>query len=322
MLASQFSQFGDPDALSVIEVPNPQVVEGCVVVRVEAASINPSDVKNVAGAMTQTTLPRTPGRDYAGVVEAGPADWIGARVFGTGGDVGFTRDGTHAEKIILPVASLNRIPEQMTFDEAAVSGVNFLTGWCGVVEAAALKAGETLLIIGAGGVGGAAAQIGHHLGAHVIAADKVAPPANAPVLAATQQLLIAEPDLPKALREANRGNGADVVFDTVGGPMLETALHCLARGGRLIVISAAGKREASFDLADFYHNESRMLGVDTLKRDTVEAGRVLAHLVDGFTSGDYRPAPIAAHYTLRDIREAYRDVAKGVGGRVVIHPHR
>jgi len=90
-------------------------------VRVIAASINPSDVKNVAGAMKQTTLPRIPGRDYAGVVQAGPAEWIGAEVWGTGGDVGFTRDGTHAEMIAVPVASLRRNPETIGFDQAARS---------------------------------------------------------------------------------------------------------------------------------------------------------------------------------------------------------
>ena len=62
-------------------------------VRVEAASINPSDVKNVAGRMSQTRLPRVRGRDYSGVVVEGPAEWIGATVWGTGGDTGFTRDG-------------------------------------------------------------------------------------------------------------------------------------------------------------------------------------------------------------------------------------
>ena len=85
--------------------------------RVMAASINPSDVKNVAGAMEQTTLPRTPGRDFAGVVQAGPSGWIGAEVWGTGGDTGFTRDGTHAELIAVPVASLRRKPKCPTRNE-------------------------------------------------------------------------------------------------------------------------------------------------------------------------------------------------------------
>ena len=106
-----------------------------------AASINPSDVKNVAGAMKQTTLPRIPGRDFAGVVSAGPAEWIGAEVWGTGGDVGFTRDGTHAELIAAPTASLRRKPATLSFDEAASVGVNYMAAWFGV-EATGLRLGR------------------------------------------------------------------------------------------------------------------------------------------------------------------------------------
>src|SRR5277367_2488811 len=175
MRAVRFETFGDPTVLDVVEAPSPTVGEGTALVRVMAASINPSDVKNVAGAMKQTTLPRIPGRDYAGVVEAGPAAWIGAEVWGTGGDTGFTRDGTHAELLVVPVASLRRKPETLSFDQAASVGVNYLAAWCGI-EVAGLKAGETILLIGAGGgVGGAAAQIAQRLGARVIGADKRAP---------------------------------------------------------------------------------------------------------------------------------------------------
>ena len=130
--------FGDPSVLEVVEAAAPTADERTAVVRIMAASINPSDVKNVAGAMTQTTLPRIPGRDYAGVVEAGPAEWIGAEVWGTGGDTGFIRDGTHAEMIAVPVASLRRKPDTLSFDEAASVGVNYLAAWRGI-EAAGLK---------------------------------------------------------------------------------------------------------------------------------------------------------------------------------------
>ena len=99
MRAIRFEAFGDPSVLHLSEVAAPAGDESTAVVRVMAASINPSDVKNVAGAMEQTTLPRIPGRDFAGVVEAGPAAWIGAAVWGTGGDTGFTREGTHAEAV-------------------------------------------------------------------------------------------------------------------------------------------------------------------------------------------------------------------------------
>src|SRR5271154_4766926 len=150
MKAITFSRFGTPDVLEVMDVPDRKPGDGEALVRILAASINPSDVKNVAGAMTQTTLPRIPGRDYAGVVEAGPAEWIGAEVWGTGGDVGVTRDGTHAEMIAVPAASLRRKPGRLTFDEAASIGVNYMAAWMGV-EATGLKAGETVLLIGAGG---------------------------------------------------------------------------------------------------------------------------------------------------------------------------
>ena len=120
-----------------------------------------------------------PGRDFAGVVEAGPSEWIGAEVWGTGGDTGFTRDGTHAELIAVPVASLRRKPKTLSFDEAASVGVTYVAAWCGI-EAAGLKPGETQLLIGAGGgVGSAAAQIARRLGARVIGADRRAPLPNA-----------------------------------------------------------------------------------------------------------------------------------------------
>ena len=113
MRALRFTSFGDPSVLELAEVAVPAIAETTALVRVMAASINPSDVKNVAGAMKQTTLPRIPGRDFAGVVEAGPSEWIGAAVWGTGGDTGFTRDGTHAEVIAVPVVSLRRKHPQL-----------------------------------------------------------------------------------------------------------------------------------------------------------------------------------------------------------------
>lgn len=121
MRAIRFEAFGDPSVLKVVEMAAPAADESTALVRIMAASINPSDAKNVAGAMKQTTLPRIPGRDFAGVVEAGPAKWIGAEVWGTGGDTGFTRDGTHAELIAVPMASLRRKPDTLSFDQAAAS---------------------------------------------------------------------------------------------------------------------------------------------------------------------------------------------------------
>jgi len=319
MRAVQFEAFGDPSVLKLVEAPTPSAGDGSALVRVMAASINPSDVKNVAGAMRQTRLPRIPGRDFAGVVEAGPTEWLGAEVWGTG-DGGFTRDGSHAELIAVPVASLRRKPKNLGFDEAASVGVNYMAAWCGL-EAASLRSGETVLLIGAGGgVGAAAAQIARRIGARVIGADRRSPRPDAPALAIAEKLIIAAEDLPAEVKAATRGKGADVVFDLVGGVMFRSAVNSLARGGRLTEIAATGQREVSFDLLDFYHNESRLFGVDTLQYDLTASAKVLEALTPGFESGDYRAAPIAEICPLSEAQTAYRKVAAGAAGRIVLRP--
>ncbi len=303
------------------ELPDLTPGDGEARVRIEAASINPSDCKNVLGAFKQTRLPRTPGRDYAGVVDAGPAAWIGAAVWGTG-DCGFTRDGTHAQQIVVPVASLRHKPSSLSFEQAASVGVNYLAAWLGLVDAAALSAGETLLIIGAGGgVGGAAAQIARQAGARVIGVDRDQPAEGAAILEIAEHLIVGARDVVAAVREATGGRGADVVFDAVGGVMFRAAVGCLARRGRLVEISATGQREVSFDLADFYHNESRLFGIDTLQRDMIGSALILAELQTGFDSCAFRPAPIARTVGLDDAAAAYRAVAGGERGRVVLRPH-
>ena len=270
--------------------------------------------------MKQTTLPRIPGRDFAGVVEAGPAEWIGSEVWGTGGDTGFTRDGTHAELIAVPVASLRRKPEALSFDQAASVGVNYMAAWGGI-EAAGLKVGEIVLLIGAGGgVGSAAAQIARRIGARVIGADKHAPHPDAPILAVAEKLIIGAEDLPAEIRAATGGKGADVVFDLVGGVMFRSALDSLALRGRLVEIAATGQREVSFDLVDFYRNESRLFGVNTLERDLTASAEVLDALTPGFDAGDYHAAPIAEAFGLDEAQEAYRKVAAGASGRIVLRP--
>ena len=322
MRAIEFRKFGGFSELHLVDRPDPHATGSSAVVRIEAASINPSDVKNIAGRMSQTTLPRIPGRDYSGVVMEGPADWLGAEVWGTGGDVGFTRDGTQAEYIEVPRASLVRKPGRLSHEAAACLGVTFLTAWCGVVEYAGLSAGETLVVIGAGGgVGGAAIQIAKHRGARVIAISNKPLPADSPAKElADARIESTENDPVTALRSFTGGRGADVVLDAVGGPMFDSALKMLARRGRLIEITAGKERRVGLDIVDFYHNESQLLGVDTLKRDLSAAAQTLRQLMSGFESGAYLPPPITRILPLERAREAYQLVADGQPGRIVLKP--
>ncbi|CAD6560892.1 2-deoxy-scyllo-inosamine dehydrogenase [Paraburkholderia kirstenboschensis] len=169
MKALQFKSFGAPEVLEYLDLPMPECDSDSAIVQISSASVNPSDVKNVSGSFDHTEPPRIPGRDFSGVVVDGPAQWIRAEVWGTGGDIGFTRDGTHAEFIKVPVAALARKPKALSHEQASAIGVNFVVAWLGTVDCAQLAEGETIAVIGAGGgVGGAVTQIAKARGCRVI----------------------------------------------------------------------------------------------------------------------------------------------------------
>jgi NADPH:quinone reductase-like Zn-dependent oxidoreductase len=319
MKAIQFKSFGSPEVLDHIELPTPQADADNVVVQVKAASVNPSDVKNVSGHFGHTVLPRTPGRDFSGVVVDGPQAWLGAEVWGTGGDIGFTRDGTHAEFIKVPLAALSRKPKTLSHAEASAIGVNFVVAWLGTVEYAQLQAGETIAVIGAGGgVGGGVVQIAKARGARVIAVDRHPLDADTPAGRLIDEYVPFDENTTDRLRALTDGAGADVVYDTVGGVAFEMALSLVKRRGRVLEISGTGKRRVEFDLIDFYHNETQLLGVDSAKLGVAESAPLMTALVEGFETGKLTGPAIAQTFPLERARDAYEAVAAGTRGRVVI----
>jgi NADPH:quinone reductase len=322
MQVIEFREFGSPSQLHLAERPLSQADANTAVVRIEAASVNPSDVKNIAGRMSQTTLPRVPGRDYSGVVVDGPEEWINQEVWGTGGDVGFTRDGSHAEYIQVPVASLVRKPETLSHEQAASVGVTFVTAWS-ALDYAKLSKGETIAVFGAnGGVGGAAIQIAKRLGARVIGIHREKPGGLTPAANLADILIDSrDPELGTQLRAHTAGCGADVVLNAAGGPVFEIGLGLLAHRGRQVEITSPTERRVTFDLVEFYHNESQLFGVDTLKRDLTASGRILEELRSGFDSGVYQPPIVSKTMPLAHAQLAYELVTKGERGRVVLKPH-
>jgi NADPH:quinone reductase-like Zn-dependent oxidoreductase len=322
--ALRFHKFGGPEVLDVVELPDPVATEETAVVAVRAASVNPSDLKNVAGVMEGTVLPRVPGRDFAGVVVDGPAEWRDAEVWGTGGDVGFTLDGSHAEYIHVPVSALARKPEQLSFEEASAVGVNFLVGWRGAVEFARLSEGETVAVFGiSGGVGGAVAQIARSLGARVLGLDRVRPVDGSPAAEIIEDFVQFDGDTEAAtaaLRERTGGRGAEVIYDAVGGVTTPVALGSLAQRGRLVAISSVGTREIRIDLPDFYHGEFQLIGADSRKVGVVESATYLSRLTPYFERGEFRPLAVTHRFGLDDGRKAYTAVAEQIPGRTVIVP--
>src|SRR4051812_1624271 len=137
-----------------------------LLVEVKAAGVNPSDVKAAIGLMPYAVFPRTPGRDFAGVVVDGPAEWIGREVFGSSGDLGIRRDGSHATHLVVEAAAVVEKPATISMDEAAGLGVPFVTAIEGFLRAGPPVAGDTVLIMGLNGkVGQAAAQLATWRGA-------------------------------------------------------------------------------------------------------------------------------------------------------------
>ncbi len=323
MRALQFKEFGPVSNLRLIELPDPKPDATTAIVKIAAASITPSDVKNVGGLMEHTTLPRVPGRDYAGTVVEGPAEWLGAEVWGTGGEIGYSINGSHAELIAVPVASLRRKPATLSLEQAAAVGLTYLAAWLGLIEYARLAAGETLLVIGAnGGVGGAAAQIGKLRGARVLGVDRRPPMPDASAAHAIDDFFVLDDQpLEGKVRGVTQGRGAEVIFDTVGGPMFEPAVKSLAHRGRMLAIASTSARRVSFDLIDFYHHESQLFGVDTRARDAIASAALLEVVTPLFDQGHFKPPAVDLILPLSEGVSAYEKVDRGqVRGRLVLAP--
>jgi NADPH:quinone reductase-like Zn-dependent oxidoreductase len=173
--------------------------------------------------------------------------------------------------------------------QAAAIGVPFITAWASVVGAAQIQAGETILIVGAAGaVGQAATQIANWKQARVIGADMRSDP-----IPGTESVVNTETeDLRERVLELTAGRGVDAVFDTVGGPMFEPALRSLGFGGRHVVISSAGEPRVSFNLIDFYHRSSRLIGVDSFGLAPRQVGEIAAELHPGFETGVLKPPQV------------------------------
>ena len=324
MQALRFHEFGGFEKLKVETVPDPQPNPDGVVVRVRAASLNPSDVKNVLGRMEGTTLPRTPGRDFAGIVVSGPKEMVGTEVWGTGGDVGFTRDGAYAELIAVPVGGVRPKPKNLSFEEAAAAGLNFVTAWLGLVEAARFQSGETVLATGAaGGVGSAVTQIAKWKGGRTIGVDRMPISPERQKAFGIDRFLVADPkDLYKGMVDGaaafGEGKGVNVAFDCVGGTLFEPCLRTLGQLGRQVNITSVGDRRVSFDLTDFYHRRLSLFGVDTRAYDTVASAAILEHLTPGFESGALKPMPIVKRFSLSEAAQAFTQLNEGaIHGKAV-----
>jgi NADPH2:quinone reductase len=323
MQAILIERFGDPSELRPTEVAKPDPGEGAVLVEIHAAAVNRSDVLNARGSFPFTTLPRIPGRDFAGVVVEGPRELVGAEVWGTGGgELGFIRDGSHARYLAVSRNAVAPKSDTLSLEEAAASGLAYVTAGSALVELGGVSAGETILVTGAaGGVGSAAVMIARWKGARVIGAIKdeseraTAERAGVEVIVDTSQEGVTD-----AVLAATDGGGVDLVLDAVGGPLFEPALNGLGEKGRMVVITTTpGKQHVSFNLLDFYRKGLRLYGLMTSFLDSEESAAILRSLGPGFDEGALRAPAIAERYPLERAGTAYARVESAeVPGRVLL----
>src|SRR5882757_5815128 len=190
-----------------------------LLIEVRAAAVNPSDVKAATGLMPYAVFPRTPGRDYAGVVIDGPAEWIGREVFGSSGDLGIRRDGTHATHLVVEAEAVVEKPNGISWEEAAGIGVPFVTAMEGLRRAGLPAKADTVLVMGVNGkVGQAATQIATWHGACVIGVVRRAEPYEGHANSTVEVVDASATDVATRVRELTGGKGADIVFNTVGDP--------------------------------------------------------------------------------------------------------
>jgi NADPH:quinone reductase len=310
-------------ALQLVETDLPRdLPPGYAVVEIRSAGVNPSDVRAVLGGMPQALWPRTPGRDYAGVVVKGPRQLLGREVWGTGGELGIRRDGSHARHLVLAAAQLAAKPAAMTLAEAGAVGVPFLTAYEGLREAGPVRRGDVVLILGANGkVGQAAIQLATAAGARVFGVERTPRPYRGHATGEPTMLGASEGDIAERVRDATGGHGADIVYNTVGSPYFAAACRAMATQGRQILISTIA-REVPFDIFAFYRGRHRFIGIDTLALDSGYGAAVLEALRPGFESGTLRPFPVVAAnvYPLARAAEGYRAVLLGAPERVVLDP--
>src|SRR3954453_14342254 len=314
-----------PDAASLAPAIERRVLTrgpGDVVVEVKAAGVNPSDVKAATGLMPYAVFPRTPGRDFAGRVVDGHPEWIGREVFGSSGDLGIRRDGTHATHLVVEAAALVEKPASISMEEAAGIGVPFVTAIEGFRRAGGPSAQDTVLVMGLNGkVGQAATQLATWRGARVIGVvrkdEAYEGHANGPV----EVINSATTDVAARVRELTDGKGADIVFNTVGDPYFQAAHRSLALRGRQILIAAINP-VVPFNILEFYRGQHTYVGIDTLALSSAASGAVLRELVAGFASGDLKPFPIkpTAIYSLEQAKAAFLAVAGSSRDRVILRP--
>lgn len=308
----------DLSGTALADLPEPQAAPDKVLIRVRAAALNYPDLLMTRGDyQLKPPLPFTPGMELAGEVLAGDGFAPGDAV------VAGTRLGGFAEVVAVDAAAVRALPPHLSFAEGAAVGAAYLTAYVALVRLGALRPDEWLLVHGAtGGVGLAAVDLAHALGARVIATsrspEKLAMLATDYPVAAT----LPAPGFRDAVKELT-GGGADVVFDPVGGDVFDESTRCIAFGGRLLVVGFTSGRIATVSTNMPLIKGFSVIGVRAGEygRRFPERGRENLDAVWSLAaSGRIRPR-VHAEFPLADWRAAFDAMARSdMVGKLILVP--
>jgi NADPH2:quinone reductase len=310
------------DSLQWKELPTPQPKQGEVLLAIKAASLNFPDLLIVQNKYQfKPSLPFVPGSEYAGVVEAvgdGVTNVkVGQGVACLSGTGGF---GTHT---IAPAALCMPLPKEFPFVDAAAFIMIYATSHHALVDRAQLKAGETVLILGAaGGVGTSAIQIAKAMGARVIAAASTDEKcALCTSLGADATINYSQGNLRDAIKAATDGKGPDVIYDPVGGDFAEPAFRSIAWRGRYLVVGFASGPIPSLPLNLALLKGASIVGVfwgDYSRREPRANAAMMAELAGWYAQGRIKPV-IDRTMPMARLKEAYAHMgSRAVKGKLVM----
>lgn len=321
MKAIRVHQFGGPEVLKLEEVPDPKPGATEVVVKVSAAGVNPVDAYIRTGTYaSKPNLPYTPGTDAAGIVTAVGADVkrvkVGDRVYTAG-----SKSGAYAEQVLCDESTVYRLPENVSFEEGAAIGVPYGTAYRGLFLRAQVKPAETILVHGAsGGVGTAAVQLAHAVGANVIGtAGDEAGMKHVKAQGAQHVLNHCSEGYLDELMKLTGGRGVDAIIEMLANKNLAKDLTVLAKKGRVAVIGNRGTIE--INPRDAMSREADIRGVTLMAATPEELRLIHAALGAGLENGSLKPV-IAERIPLADAAHAHEAIIAGSGapGKFVLIP--
>ncbi len=317
-------QWGPPEQLVVEEVPTREPGAGEVRIRIHAASVNFPDVLIIQNKYQfKPELPFTPGSEGAGEVIS-----VGAGVTHVkAGDrvLANTGTGSFAQEMIAPAGKVVLMPQGMSFETAAAFTLTYGTSWHAIKDRAAIRPGETMLVLGAaGGVGISAIEIGKALGARVIAAAssdeklKVCRDHGA-----DETINYETEDLREGIKRTTGGKGPDVIYDPVGGKYAEPAFRSIGWRGRYLVIGFANGQIPALPLNLMLLKGASVVGVfwgDYVRREPQSNAADMQDMMALLAKGVLRPH-VSASYPLDQVPQALNDMAaRKVTGKVLILP--